>query len=172
MPVSVQSASSSSVFSTQDKVPSQAAEEEKGRDGSNMADKAQAMVLKERGNVCFKKGMLQSALEMYTQAIGIDSSCPVYYTNRALCYKKLGKWEQALEDSKQALKLEKDNVKAHFLVGEALLQLGRLGGARWAGSGRPCNAAHVTCDNARGVAAARSFTFSRESSPSVLVLLT
>lgn len=115
-----------------------------------------------------KKGMLQSALEMYTQAINIDSSCPVYFTNRALCYKKLGKWEQALEDSKQALKLEKDNVKAHFLVGEALLQLGRLGRARWAGCGRPCDAAHVACDRARGVVAVGGSTFSWGSSSSVL----
>ncbi|PFH36674.1 tetratricopeptide repeat (TPR)-/ U-box domain-containing protein [Besnoitia besnoiti] len=89
-------------------------------------DPAQALALKERGNLCFKKGMFQSAVELYSQAIKCDSSCAVYYTNRALCYKKLGKWTLALEDAKEAAKLQYDNIKAHFLMGEALLHLGSM----------------------------------------------
>ncbi|EPT27725.1 tetratricopeptide repeat (TPR)-/ U-box domain-containing protein [Toxoplasma gondii TgCatPRC2] len=89
-------------------------------------DATQAAALKERGNLCFKKGMFQSAVELYTRAIECDGSCAVYFTNRALCYKKMGKWTLVLNDSREAMQLQKDNVKAYFLMGEALLNLGSL----------------------------------------------
>ncbi|CBZ50914.1 putative TPR domain-containing protein [Neospora caninum Liverpool] len=92
-------------------------------ENADTMDAAQALALKERGNLCFKKGMFESAVELYTMAIECDSSCAVYYTNRALCYKKMGKWSLVLDDSKEATQLQKDNVKAYFLMGEALLHL-------------------------------------------------
>lgn len=95
-------------------------------ENADTMDAAQALALKERGNLCFKKGMFESAVELYTMAIECDSSCAVYYTNRALCYKKMGKWSLVLDDSKEATQLQKDNVKAYFLMGEALLHLNEL----------------------------------------------
>lgn len=87
---------------------------------------AEGAALKERGNICFKKGMYESAVDLYSQALQRDSSCAVYLTNRALCFKKLKRWKQVTEDCRAALLLDVNSVKAHYLLGDALLQLERL----------------------------------------------
>ena len=47
----------------------------------------------------------------------------VHYTNRALCYLKLGKWGEAAEDCRKAIQLDSTSIKAHFFLGQALTEL-------------------------------------------------
>ncbi|KAG1472270.1 hypothetical protein G6F56_001636 [Rhizopus delemar] len=53
---------------------------------------------KANGNKFFAEKRFEEAIKEYTSAIIKDSGIPVYYTNRALCYLKLG---QALTEKKQ-----------------------------------------------------------------------
>lgn len=45
-----------------------------------------------------------------------------YYTNRALCYLKLKRWSEAINDCKRALELDGNAVKAHYFLGEAYME--------------------------------------------------
>ena len=47
----------------------------------------------------------------------------VFFTNRALCHLKLGQWASVVEDCLKALQLDSTLVKAHFFMGQALIEL-------------------------------------------------
>lgn len=47
---------------------------------------------------------------------------PQYYTNRALCSLKLARWDAVIQDCKIALELDNSWVKAHFFLGQALME--------------------------------------------------
>ena len=47
----------------------------------------------------------------------------VYYTNRALCNLKLKRWELVCQDCRTALEIDPTLVKAHFFLGQALLEM-------------------------------------------------
>lgn len=53
-----------------------------------------SIALKERGNEEFKVGNYQNAIGLYSQAINSSSTNSQLYSNRALCYKKLGNYEE------------------------------------------------------------------------------
>ncbi|BBN08494.1 STIP1 homology and U-box containing protein 1 [Marchantia polymorpha subsp. ruderalis] len=82
----------------------------------------QAEILKDQGNVYFKKERLSAAIDAYTEAITLCPLIPVYWTNRALCHRKRNEWERVESDCRKALELDKDSVKAHYMLGLALLQ--------------------------------------------------
>ncbi|CAB4014070.1 E3 ubiquitin- ligase CHIP-like [Paramuricea clavata] len=44
------------------------------------------------------------------------------FTNRALCYLKLKKWDQASSDCRHALELDNNIVKGYYFLGQALLE--------------------------------------------------
>ena len=50
-------------------------------------------------------------------------SAPTLYTNRALCCMKMGMWTQVVEDCQKAVQLQSSTIKAHFLMGKALVEL-------------------------------------------------
>nr|BAN64591.1 tetratricopeptide repeat (TPR)-/ U-box domain-containing protein [Babesia bovis] len=79
---------------------------------------------KSLGNESVKRGFLESAIEYYSKAIKLNPDKFEYYTNRALCYKKQGKWKEVANDVRTALNLDADSVKAHYYLGQALIQLG------------------------------------------------
>ena len=49
-------------------------------------------------------------------------SMAALFTNRALCYLKLKKWELASNDCRHALELDSNNVKGYYFLGQALLE--------------------------------------------------
>ena len=51
-----------------------------------------------------------------------NPTVPTYFTNRALCHLKLKKWAQAINDCRRAIELDANLVKAHFFLGQALLE--------------------------------------------------
>eukprot|EP01107_Rhizomastix_libera_P001416 TRINITY_DN12299_c0_g1_i2.p1 TRINITY_DN12299_c0_g1~~TRINITY_DN12299_c0_g1_i2.p1 ORF type:complete len:172 (+),score=22.15 TRINITY_DN12299_c0_g1_i2:191-706(+) len=53
---------------------------------------------KSLGNTCFKRGNYQDALSHYSMAIQYDPYQHVYYTNRALVYLKLCRYQEAITD--------------------------------------------------------------------------
>jgi STIP1 family protein 1 len=44
------------------------------------------------------------------------------FTNRALCFLKLKKWDQASSDCRHALELDNNIVKGYYFLGQALLE--------------------------------------------------
>jgi len=79
--------------------------------------------LKEHGNACFAKGKLEAAIEAYSGCICLEPSVAVYYTNRALCHHKKEQWQLVVTDCTSALALDGLSVKAHYLLGAALVEL-------------------------------------------------
>ncbi|SCN59365.1 E3 ubiquitin-protein ligase, putative [Plasmodium chabaudi adami] len=88
--------------------------------------KREAEKYKVLGNQSYKLGYFESAIDYYTKAIQYDNTNHVYFTNRALCYKKQKLWKLANIDARQALNLEEESVKAHFILGLTLLHLNSL----------------------------------------------
>lgn len=79
--------------------------------------------LKNRGNKLFSVRKFDEAIKCYTDAIAKKPSVAVYYTNRALCNLKLKRWELVCQDCRTALEIDPTLVKAHFFLGQALLEM-------------------------------------------------
>jgi len=104
---------------------------------------------REKGNVFYKKYKFEEAIDEYTKAINTAKSpeqslvfgtsefnfmpykssfyaLPVdfsLYNNRALCYLRLKKYEEAIEDCTEALKLKQDSEKALWRRSSAYQEL-------------------------------------------------
>lgn len=81
---------------------------------------------KEQGNRLYNLRKYEDAINCYTKAIIKNPDVAQYFTNRALCYLKLLKWEQACTDCRRALDMDQSLVKGHFFLGQALLEIGSL----------------------------------------------
>lgn len=69
---------------------------------------------KTRGNDCVKNGQHEKAVKYYTEAINLNKSDPVFYTNRALCYLKQSKFAECIDDCSKAIGLDGKAVKAYY----------------------------------------------------------
>jgi len=80
---------------------------------------------KAKGNASFKKGDYNEAVTLYTSAL---KTCPVddkdmivaLHKNRAACWLKLQRYDDALSDCKTAVKLAPRDVKALYRLAQAL----------------------------------------------------
>ncbi|KAM7448655.1 Stress-induced-phosphoprotein 1 [Porites harrisoni] len=90
-----------------------------------MVDAARAAKLKDQGNTHLQAGDLAKAVECYTEAISLDPSNHVFYSNRSAAYAKDKKYEQALADAKKCVELKPDWGKGYSRLGAALSFLGR-----------------------------------------------
>lgn len=82
----------------------------------------QAEQLKKDGNFYFEKGRFGAAIDAYTEAITLCPDVPVYWTNRALCHLKRNDWTKLEHDCRKAIRLDNNSVKAHYMLGLALIQ--------------------------------------------------
>uniref|UniRef100_A0A2P2KRI3 E3 ubiquitin-protein ligase CHIP n=2 Tax=Rhizophora mucronata TaxID=61149 RepID=A0A2P2KRI3_RHIMU len=87
-------------------------------------DKAaiQAELLRQNGNTYFNKSRYAAAIDAYTEAITLCPNVAVYWTNRALCHRKRNDWTRVEEDCRKAIQLDHNSVKAHYVLGLALLK--------------------------------------------------
>ncbi|KAK3841973.1 MAG: hypothetical protein J3R72DRAFT_444134 [Linnemannia gamsii] len=70
-----------------------------------------ANTLKTRGNSMYSAKKWEEAIRLYSQAIAFNPD-PVYYSNRAACYSIVGKFDNVIEDTTFALKMNPIYVKA------------------------------------------------------------
>lgn len=88
-----------------------------------------AFALKEQGNEYFKAGQYKEAEDFYSQAISVRSNDPKIFQNRALSRIRLSDWRGAESDSRKAIELDQESMKAHFYLAQALLNLRHVGEA-------------------------------------------
>ncbi|XP_036064292.1 sperm-associated antigen 1 isoform X3 [Onychomys torridus] len=88
----------------------------------SITDEKMFQVLKEEGNQLVKDKNYKDAISKYSECLQMNSKECAIYTNRALCYLKLGQFEEAKLDCDQALQLDGANVKACYRL--ALAQKG------------------------------------------------
>lgn len=84
--------------------------------------------LRNAGKMAFKEHDFEKALDVYTKAIKVDQNDPVLYSNRAMSYIKLKRWNQGLQDCNYGLTLnseKKIGVKLLWRQALCLLSLER-----------------------------------------------
>lgn len=74
---------------------------------------------KDKGNQYFKEKNYEKAIENYTYATEIDPKNHVYYTNRALCYASMQRWDKSLRDAEKSISLNKDWTKGWYRKGRS-----------------------------------------------------
>ncbi|KAL4217288.1 DnaJ subfamily C member 7 [Mactra antiquata] len=80
--------------------------------------------MKTLGNEYYKNKNYTEAISCYTQAINLCPTCAAYYGNRSACYMMLNKYNEALADARQAIKLDDKFVKGYIREGNCLIELG------------------------------------------------
>jgi DnaJ homolog subfamily C member 7 len=102
--------------------------------------KAEAETAKELGNVAFREKRYEAAIDLYSQAIGVDfldvrvialnslgnadhHPEPTYYTNRAASYMAVKHFRPALDDCQQAATLQYASPQPKTLIRLARCQL-------------------------------------------------
>lgn len=79
------------------------------------------MDFKEQGNKALANNDVEGAIEFYSRAIEEDNSQSIFYSNRAIAYKRLGQIDKAMDDTQSAIEIDEKNIKAQFVM--ALCQL-------------------------------------------------
>ncbi|XP_075167207.1 RNA polymerase II-associated protein spaghetti [Haematobia irritans] len=74
----------------------------------------EANEIKDRGNRFVKLGQYTDAIDQYNDAIELYPDDPIYYTNRALCYLKLERYDECIDDCDRATDLDNLAVKAYY----------------------------------------------------------
>lgn len=86
-------------------------------------DKEKALKLKDEGNVFMKEQKYQEAIDLYTQAIEIDSTNAIFFTNRAQAHIKSEGYGAAVADCTSALTIDPNSAKAYYRKGVAFMAL-------------------------------------------------
>lgn len=71
----------------------------------------QANQLKDKGNSALNAGNFTEAVKCYSEAITLDPSNHVLYSNRSAAHCKAGNYAEALEDAEKTVSLKSDWAK-------------------------------------------------------------
>lgn len=88
-----------------------------------MSNKEQAKQAKDRGNAAFSKGDFQTAVKEFTDAINLDSTDHVFFSNRSGAYASMGDYQHALEDADKCISLNSAFAKGYSRKGLALFNM-------------------------------------------------
>lgn len=83
---------------------------------------------KEDGNLSFKRGDYQEAVDLYTAAHKSEPRLPIYLLNRAMAELKLNRWDEAEMDCTAVLRKHRTNAKALWRRAKARRSLAQLTG--------------------------------------------
>lgn len=79
--------------------------------------------MKEQGNAALTAGNFEEAIKAYSDAIKLDESNHVLYSNRSAAYLKAGKLQEALNDAEKTVQLNPTWAKGYSRKGAALFAL-------------------------------------------------
>lgn len=80
---------------------------------------------RQKGNEAFKEGDYAKAIEAYSRCIELNTKSVLAYSNRAMAFLRVGKYEEALGDAESAIRMDGKCTKALYRKGLALEGLGR-----------------------------------------------
>lgn len=86
--------------------------------------------LKSEGNAAMSRKDHSSAVDLYTQALGIAPSNPIYLSNRAAAYSAGGQHDKAAEDAELAVATDPKYSKAWSRLGLARYDMGNYQAAK------------------------------------------
>jgi tetratricopeptide (TPR) repeat protein len=81
---------------------------------------------KELGNREYKGGDYNKAINYYNKAIEIDQADPSYFSNRAICYYNLNRFEDCIMDCDHALRINSNLAKVYKKKAQACSSLLRF----------------------------------------------
>uniref|UniRef100_A0A6B2LMD4 Uncharacterized protein n=1 Tax=Arcella intermedia TaxID=1963864 RepID=A0A6B2LMD4_9EUKA len=79
---------------------------------------------KEKGNEQFRNKNWEKALEYFSQAIQLDGSNHIFYSNRSATYFQLKQYSKSLEDADTVVEMQPNWSKGYIRQGSALFALG------------------------------------------------
>ena len=83
----------------------------------------QVSALKDQGNKALSAGKVDEAVRCYTEAVALDPTNHVLFSNRSAAYAKKGNYESALQDACQTITIKPDWGKVRSV---GLLQGGQI----------------------------------------------
>jgi len=84
------------------------------------ADKKKANDLKDKGNKALNESLIDDAIDFYSDAINLDPTNHILYSNRSAAYSKQNNWKSALVDAQKTVELAPTWGKGYFRVGQCL----------------------------------------------------
>eukprot|EP00605_Chrysophyceae_sp_TOSAG23-4_P000885 GSChrysophyteH1.ASY1.ANO1.976.1 assembled CDS len=92
-----------------------------------MSTNKEALAFKEQGNQFFKNKQYEQAIEKYSRAIECDGeNDKTFYSNRSACYAALERWQEAADDGRKCIMVDKKFVKGYFRAGLAQQKMGNF----------------------------------------------
>lgn len=83
----------------------------------------QINLLKEKGNAALTAGKFDEAIQAYSDAIKLDESNHVLYSNRSAAYLKAAKLQEALADAEKTIQISPSWPKGYSRKGAVLFAL-------------------------------------------------
>ena len=80
-------------------------------------DKVAAEKLKQKGNASMSSKQYEKAIDVYTEAIKLDPTSPVYYSNRAAAHSSKGDHLSAAVDAEKAIELDPKFARGYSRLG-------------------------------------------------------
>merc|ERR1719232_1294059 len=87
---------------------------------------AEAEAKKELGNKAFASKDYDLASSYYSEAIEIDSTNHVYFSNRSACYASKKQWKASAEDAEECIRLNPSFVKGYYRLASAQIEMNEL----------------------------------------------
>jgi small glutamine-rich tetratricopeptide repeat-containing protein alpha len=96
---------------------------------TSSADKVEAESLYDEGNVKARMRMFKDALSLYDKAISLDASNPMYFDNRALCLKRMGSVQEAINQYEKIVQSFPEYGNVFLSIGSTRIETGDYQGA-------------------------------------------
>ncbi|KAK1790117.1 hypothetical protein P4O66_013952 [Electrophorus voltai] len=87
---------------------------------------AKAEKLKEKANNYFKEKDYENAIRYYTEALELNPSNAIYFSNRSLAYLRTECYGYALADATHALEIDKNYIKGYYRRATSNMALGKF----------------------------------------------